>query len=263
VNSVTSRVEGSGVVVTGAAGGIGRAIATALVAGGARVVINDLDSDRLQRTADEIGAIAVAGDAATVEGVAALIERARIELGRVDMYFANAGVDIGEGLLTSEHDWARALEVNLMSHVRAARILVPDWLETGGGTFVVTASAAGLLTMLQQAPYSVSKHAAVAFAEWLSATYGDRGITVHAICPQGVDTAMVPADGPVRDLLTFDGLASPDDVAQVLLARLSDGGFFVLPHPQVHQYAIDRATDPDRWLHGMRRLRHRLEGDPV
>lgn len=261
VNSMASRVQGRGVVVTGAARGIGRAIASALVAEGARVVINDLDPESLQRTATEIGAIALAGDAATVEGVTSLIERSRHELGRVDMYFANAGVDIGEGLFTSEADWHRVLEVNLMSHVRAARILVPDWLETGGGTFVVTASAAGLLTMLQQAPYSVSKHAAVAFAEWLSATYGDRGITVHAICPQGVDTAMVPADGPVRELLTFDGLASPDEVAQVLLERLADGEFYVLPHPRVRQYAIERATEPDRWLHGMRRLRHRLEGD--
>jgi NAD(P)-dependent dehydrogenase (short-subunit alcohol dehydrogenase family) len=145
--------------------------------------------------------------------------------------------------------------------IQARCIYNPDWLETGGGTFVVTASAAGLLTMLQQAPYSVSKHAAVAFAEWLSATYGDRGITVHAICPQGVDTAMVPADGPVRELLTFDGLASPDEVAHVLLERLADGEFYVLPHPRVRQYAIERATEPDRWLHGMRRLRHRLEGD--
>ena len=257
-----SPVRDRGVVVTGAGRGIGKAIAARMVAEGARVVVNDLDEVTTATTARELGAIAIPGDAASEGGVAELIAASTEALGHIDVYIANAGVDIGGGLDSTEAEWARSIDVNLMAHVRAARLLVPEWVQGGGGRFVVTASAAGLLTMLAQAPYSATKHAAVAFAEWLSATYGDRGVLVHAICPQGVDTAMVPPSGPIRDLLTHDGLASPDDVAESLWLAMASGEFLVLPHPRVRDYYVERAADTDRWLGAMRRMQARLDEQP-
>jgi NAD(P)-dependent dehydrogenase (short-subunit alcohol dehydrogenase family) len=257
------RVEGQGFVVTGAAGGIGRAVAAALVRHGARVVINDLDAERLEATADEIGAHPIAGDSASEAGVAALVEGARAQLGRIDGWFANAGVALGMGLDATEDAWASSWEVNTMAHVRAARLLVPDWLERGGGRFVVTASAAGLLTALGTPAYSVTKHGAVAFAEWLSATYRHRGIVVQAICPQGVQTAMLDATGPLRDILIHDRALIPEDVADAVLRGLADDRFLVLPHPEVKDYNIGRATDTDRWLAGMNRLQQLMEDKAV
>lgn len=252
-------VTGQGVVVTGGGHGIGRAIARRLAAGGARVVVNDLDADAAGQVAAEVGGYAVPGDAATEDGVTALLAGAREQLGVIDIFFANAGVDIGRGLDTPDEVWARAWEVNVMAHVRAARALVPRWLELGRGRFVVTASAAGLLTMLGGAPYSVSKHGAVAFAEWLSATYGRRGVTVQAICPQGVRTAMLANAGPLQELLSRDTALEPEDVAEVVWQALGDDRFLVLPHPEVAGYYAMRATRTDDWLAGMRKLQGRLD----
>lgn len=252
-------VEERGVVVTGAARGIGRAIAMRMAAEGARVVVNDLDAAAVAEVAEEIGGHAVAGDAATEGGVEALVDAAREHLGAIDIYFANAGIDLGQGLDTSADDWARALEVNVLAHVRAAQQLVPTWLKTGGGRFVVTASAAGLLTMLGNAPYSVTKHASVAFAEWLSATYGHRGITVQALCPQGVRTQMLDNAGPLQELLSHDTALEPEQVAELVWQALHDDRFLILPHPEVRSYYERRATDPDRWLAGMRKLQQRLD----
>ena len=252
-------VRGRGVVVTGAGHGIGRAIARRMVAEGAQVVVNDLDAEAVTAVAEEIGGHAVPGDAATEAGVAALVEDATERLGAVDVYFANAGIDLGAGLDTPEADWARAHEVNVMAHVRAARLLVPRWLESGGGRFVVTASAAGLLTMLGSAPYSVTKHAAVAFAEWLSATYGHRGVTVHAICPQGVRTRMLEEAGPLKDLLSHDTALEPEQVADAVWEAFQDDRFLVLPHPEVQGYYEHRAAHTDHWLAGMRKLQRRLD----
>jgi NAD(P)-dependent dehydrogenase (short-subunit alcohol dehydrogenase family) len=252
-------VQGNGVVVTGAGHGIGRAIAARMAAEGARVVVNDVDADAATAVAQEIGGHPVPGDAATEAGVGALLDAARRHLGGIDIYFANAGVDLGNGLDTSDDDWARALEVNVMAHVRAARQLVPTWLAEGGGRFVVTASAAGLLTMLANAPYSVTKHAAVAFAEWLSATYGHRGVTVQVICPQGVRTRMLDKAGPVQELLSHDIALEPEDVAEAVCQALQDDRFLILPHPQVHGYYEYRATNTDLWLAGMRKLQRRLD----
>jgi NAD(P)-dependent dehydrogenase (short-subunit alcohol dehydrogenase family) len=252
-------VRGKGIVVTGAGHGIGRAIAIRMAAGGARVVVNDLDADAAVAVAAEIEGYAVPGDAASEGGVRRLVEEARARLGAIDVYFANAGVDVGAGLDTPAEDWATALEVNVMAHVRAARLLVPTWLEAGGGRFVVTASAAGLLTMLGGAPYSVSKHAAVGFAEWLSATYGHRGVTVQAICPQGVKTRMLADAGPLKELLSHDTALEPEDVAEAVWQGLADDRFLILPHPEVQGYYTSRATDTDRWLAGMRKLQARLD----
>ena len=146
-----------------------------------------------------------------------------------------------------------------MAHVRAARALLPGWLARGSGTFVVTASAAGLLTMLGSAPYSVTKHAAVGFAEWLAATYQHRGLAVHCVCPQGVRTQMLANSGRAGEVVLAGAAIEPEQVADALVAALADGSFFVLPHPEVHDYYVRRATDTDRWLRGMSRLQQRVE----
>jgi NAD(P)-dependent dehydrogenase (short-subunit alcohol dehydrogenase family) len=249
---------GERVVVTGAAGGIGKAIAKRLVAEGASVVVNDLDAAATAQTAADIGAHAVAGDAASEAGITALISAARSHLGDIDAWFANAGVVRGHDLGASEADWASSWEINTMAHVRAARHLVPAWVERGGGRFVVTASAAGLLTALGTAPYSVTKHGAVAFAEWLSATYRHRGIVVQAICPQGVQTDML-ADGPMRAILGADGVLTADEVAEVTWQALQDDRFLILPQPEAGDHYRKRATDTDRWLGGMNKLQRHLE----
>jgi len=259
---MTNRFEDKGVVVTGAGHGIGRAIAIRMAAEGARVVVNDQDAEAARAVAQEIGGNAVPGDAATEAGVGALVDAARGHLGGIDIYFANAGTDLGNGatgLDTPPELWARAIEVNLMAHVRAAQQLVPTWLVEGGGRFVVTASAAGLLTMLGNAPYSVTKHGAVAFAEWLSATYRHRGITVQVICPQGVKTQMLDHAGPLRELLSHDIALEPEQVAEAVWQGLQDNRFLILPHPQVKGYYEYRATNTDGWLAAMGKLQRRLE----
>ena len=262
------QLDGRGAVVTGAGGGIGEALARRLVEEGARVVVNDVDADAVRRVADDIGATAVPGDAASTAGVEALLDAATEALGRIDVYCANAGIDrtIADSLQASDEVWEQMLHVNVMGHVRAARALVPRWLpgtgDGGGGRFVVTASAAGLLTMIGAAPYSTTKHAAVGFAEWLSVTYGDRGVDVQAICPQGVQTAMLEQAGPLKDLLSHDEALAPADVAAAWVDSIADDGsspFLVLPHPEVGPYYAARAADTDRWLGGMRRLRAKVD----
>src|SRR3954449_12375013 len=216
-------LDGAGAVVTGAGHGIGRALAARLVAQGTRVVVNYLDEAACRATVEELGATAAPGDCSSDAGVRALVDTATDALGRVDVYLANAGIDRTQpdSLQASDDDWARMIDTNVMSHVRAARLLVPRWLEDRkGGRFVVTASAAGLLTMIGAAPYSVTKHAAIGFAEWLSVTYGHRGIAVQAICPQGVQTRMLEQAGPLKDLLTRDAALSPEDVAEAWVASL-------------------------------------------
>lgn len=243
---------GARVVVTGAGGGIGRAIAVRLAGEGARVVVSDLRLDDVQSLADEIGAHAVAADMSTAEGVASLVDESRRLLDGIDVFFANAGVDWGRDLDTPDEVWAGAFDVNLMSHVRAARLLVPDWIESGGGRFVITASAAGLLTMIGSAPYSASKHAAVAFAEWLSVMYGSRGVVVQAICPLGVRTRMLESD--VAGALLARDAISPEELADAVWEALQGEQFLILPHPQVADFYARRATDTDGWLSAMRHL---------
>jgi NAD(P)-dependent dehydrogenase (short-subunit alcohol dehydrogenase family) len=252
--------DGAGVVVTGGGSGIGRAIARRLADGAAaRVVVNDIDPGAAAVVAAEIGGHAVPGDAGTEDGVRELIARAREHLGAIDVYCSNAGIAAGTGPDTPEEDWQRAWEVNAMAHVRASRELLPAWLDRGRGTFVVTASAAGLLTMLGAAPYSVTKHAAVAFAEWLAATYGHRGLTVHCICPQGVRTQMLANSGRAGEVVLADAAIEPEQVADALAVAMDVGRFLVLPHPEVRDYYVHRATDTDRWLRGMSRLQQRIE----
>ncbi|WNI19540.1 SDR family oxidoreductase [Actinacidiphila sp. ITFR-21] len=242
------------VVVTGAGGGIGAALARRFAAEGARVAVNDLDADAVRELAAEIGAAAVPGDASAV------VPAARTALGgRIDVFCANAGVGTGGGPEADEADWELAWDVNVMSHVRAARALLPDWLERGAGRFVSTVSAAGLLTMIGAAPYSVTKHGALAFAEWLSLTYRHRGVRVHAVCPQGVRTDMLRSTGLAGDLVLAPTAIEPEDVAQAVLDGIAAERFLILPHPEVADYYAARATEPERWLGGMNRLQRGYE----
>ncbi|WP_030179298.1 SDR family oxidoreductase [Streptomyces sp. NRRL S-813] len=247
-------VQGAGVVVTGAGGGIGAALARRFAAEGARVVVNDLDAARAEAVAEDIGGIALPGDASTI------ITDARDALGgTVDVYCANAGVASGGSEASGEDVWARAWDVNVMAHVRAAEALLPAWLERGSGRFVATVSAAGLLTMIGAAPYSVTKHGAYAFAEWLSLTYRHRGIKVHAICPQGVRTDMLAATGSAGDLVLQPTAIEAEDVADALFKGIEEDRFLILPHPEVAGFYEARAADPDRWLTNMNRIQQRWE----
>ncbi|MBT2389405.1 SDR family oxidoreductase [Streptomyces sp. ISL-1] len=250
-----STVQGAGVVVTGAGGGIGAALARRFAAEGARVVVNDIDPIRTKTIADEIGATAVPGDASEI------VAAARDALdGTVDVYCANAGLASPGDAFADEEVWAAAWDVNVMAHVRAARTLLPDWLERGSGRFVSTVSAAGLLTMVGAAPYSVSKHGAYAFAEWLSLTYRHRGLKVHAICPQGVRTDMLTAAGSAGELVLAPTAIEPEDVADALFEGIAADRFLILPHPEVAGYYEARAATPDRWLAGMNHLQQKWEG---
>lgn len=249
-----SAVQGAGVVVTGAGGGIGAALARRFAAEGARVVVNDLDEARIRTLAEEIGAVAVAGDASRI------VDAARDALdGTVDIYCANAGPASPGDVFADEEVWAAAWDVNVMAHVRAARALLPGWLERGSGRFVSTASAAGLLTMIGAAPYSVTKHGVVAFAEWLSLTYRHRGIKVHAICPQGVRTDMLTAAGSAGELVLAPGAIEPEAVADALLDAMAEDRFLVLPHAEVAGYYRARAKDTDHWLGSMNHLQQKWE----
>lgn len=252
-------VRGSGAVVTGGGGGIGRAIARKLAAAGARVVVNDRDPAAAEAVATEIGGWAAPADVSTAGGIGRLIAAAREHVGEIEIYCSNAGVAAGTGEDSPEEIWQRSWDVNVMAHVRASRALIPGWLARGRGRFVVTASAAGLLTMLGTAPYSVTKHAAVGYAEWLAATYGHRGLQVHCICPQGVRTSMLSGSGRAGDVVLQQTAIEPEAVADALLDGMTDGRFLILPHPEVAGYYTLRASDTDKWLHGMNHLQQRIE----
>ena len=252
-------MTGRAVVITGAGSGIGAALARRLAAAGDRLVLNDLDPAAVTAVAAEVGAVAVPGNAASEDGVQELIERARDEFGTIDIFFANAGIGVHGGPEASEDGWQRSWDVNVMAHVRAARLLVPDWLAAGKGHFVATVSAAGLLTMPGSAPYAVTKHAALAFAEWMSVSYGHRGITVQALCPQGVRTPMLEASGPVGAMVLQADAIDAEQLADVVLEALDGGNFLILPHPEVAGYYAGRAADPDAWLERMQRTQGRID----
>ena len=266
-------VDGSVAVVTGGAGGIGSALAQRLLEAGGSVVVTDLDRDRVDQVVARLDAVApgriagLAGDCAEVEHIAATLALAADRFGDVDLYAANAGIGVGAGLEASEDDWATSLSVNVMAHVRAAKLLVPGWIARGSGYFLSTASAAGLVTQLGSATYSVTKHAAVAFSEWLSITYGDRGIKVSCLCPMGVNTAMLHGGAASETAEARQASAAvtragtvlePLDVADVVLEALAEERFLVLPHPEVLDFFRRKGSDYDRWLAGMRRYQDSL-----
>jgi NAD(P)-dependent dehydrogenase (short-subunit alcohol dehydrogenase family) len=256
---MTMKLQDAGVVITGGGGGIGAAMARKFAAAGARLVLSDISPGPVEELAAELGGTAVVGDAASEDGVARLIEQARAALGEIDLFCANAGIATLGGPELDDDVWNRTWDVNVMAHVRAARLLLPGWLERGQGRFLATVSAAGIVTSLGAAPYAVTKHAALAFAEWLSATYRHRGITVQAICPLGVHTRMLAATGPGGQLLMGADAISPETLADVVAEALADDRFLILPHPQVAEYFVARASDTDRWLGGMNKLQRQVE----
>lgn len=253
------------VVITGGAGGIGSALGRRFVAEGARgVVLADLDGTRAQAAADAIGppARGVACDAGNLQSVAALVADVEANEGPVDLFCSNAG--IGRGVLIDDDDeaWLANWDVNLMSQVHAARVLLPGWLERGEGYLLVTASAAGLLTTLGDAAYAATKHAAVGLAEWISIAYGERGIRVSALCPQGVRTDMVYGEGADQNLgikqVKALRILEPEDVAEAVVAGLAVEKFLILPHEEVREFVAAKAQDHDRWIGAMRRFQTTL-----
>jgi NAD(P)-dependent dehydrogenase (short-subunit alcohol dehydrogenase family) len=248
------------VVVTGGASGIGRALARRFADEGARgVVVADLDGAGAEAVAQEVGGLDVGCDVSDESQVAELVARAQDTFGPIDLFCANAGVAVGVDEASPDAEWDLALAVNVRAHVYAARHLLPGWLERGEGYFLATASAAGLLTQIGSAPYAVSKHAAVAFAEWLSITYGDRGIRVSCLCPMGVRTPMTAGDDLATDIVATAGaMLEPEDVAGVVVEGLRDERFLILPHPEVMTFLQRKVDDHERWLTGMRRLQARV-----
>ncbi|GIF10818.1 SDR family oxidoreductase [Actinoplanes teichomyceticus] len=251
------------VVVTGAGGGIGAALARRFAADGARVVVNDLNADAAAAVAGQIGGVAVTGDAASESDVRRLVATAEAELGGIDLFCSNAGVLTAGDENTPDESWQRDFGVNVMSHVHVTRALLPTWLDSGRPKrLLITVSAAGLLTLLGSASYSVTKHAALAYAEWLRATYAHRGLIVQALCPQGVRTDMLTggaARGSGSAALLAEGALAPEAVADLVAESLTGNGFLILPHPEVADYYRLRATDPDRWLGGMNKLQRGIE----
>jgi NAD(P)-dependent dehydrogenase (short-subunit alcohol dehydrogenase family) len=264
-------LAGKVVVVTGAQRGIGRALALRAAAeGAAGVAVADLDAQGAERTAAEIEAaggraMGIAADVSREADVGALVTRTEEAFGPVDVFFANAGVAIGTDPMETDDDtWNLAFGVNIRAHVIAAKRLLPGWLERGEGYFVTTASAAGLVSQIGSAPYAVTKHAAVAFAEWLAITYGERGLRVSCLCPMGVNTAMLNAGGEDNvasaTVTTAGAVLEPEDVADTVVQALREERFLILPHPEVLTFFQRKASDYDRWLTGMQRLQRTVSG---
>lgn len=256
------QLAGKVVVVTGAASGIGAALARRFAAAGAdAVVVADRDERGAAAVAAELGARGRAAviDVAEAGAVAALIGRTLAEFGRIDVFCSNAGITTGIGIEDPDDLWRTALQVNVMAHVYAARAVLPSMLARGSGYLLNTASAAGLLTSPGDAPYAVTKHAAVALAEWLSVTYGERGIGVSVLCPMGVATPLLmeplAAGNPAARAVAASGdIVSAEQVADAVVAGLAAETFLILPHPEVGMFWAQKAADPDRWLAGLRRL---------
>jgi len=248
------------VVVTGGANGIGRALCRRFAAEGARsIVVADLDGVAAKRVADQVGGLAIECDVAREGDVARLVMQTVSDAGPVDLFCSNAGIAISGGEETPNPEWQRAWDVNLMAHVYAARHVLPSMLERGGGYLLQTVSAAGLLTHIQSATYAVSKHASLAFAEWLAVTYADRGIRVSALCPQGVRTDMLRRAAEEGRGFLVEGALEPEQVADEVVKGLADERFLILPHPDVAEYFRRKATDYDRWLRGMSKLRTKYQ----
>jgi NAD(P)-dependent dehydrogenase (short-subunit alcohol dehydrogenase family) len=253
------RVKDHVVVVTGGASGIGRALCRRFAADGARkVVVADRDGAGAASVAAEIGGDGRRVDVARESEIAELIEHTERTHGPIALFCSNAGIGVHGGAEVADSEWQRIWEINVMSHVYAARHLVPRMAKRGGGYLLNTASAAGLLTQLGSAPYAVTKHAAVSFAEWIAITHGREGIKVSVLCPQAVRTAMTA--GNPDGVASVDGMIEPEQVAEVVTQALAEERFLVLPHAEVATYIQRKAGDYDRWIRGMQRLREKYEG---
>ena len=252
------RVSGKVVVVTGAGSGIGAGLARRFVReGAAAVIVADIDLDSATRVAERIDGHALRVDVTDDDSNRRLIEGVEATFGPIDLFCANAGIAFEGNEQNPDDDWDRIWGINFKSHVFAARHLIPLWLGRGGGYLLVTASAAGLLSNIGAAQYTVTKHAAVAFAEWLSITYGERGVKVSCLCPQGVRTPMMEHGGKIAELLAATAL-SPEEVAAAVVEGLESERFLILPHAEVADFMLRKATDRDGWIAGMQRLQSRL-----
>jgi NAD(P)-dependent dehydrogenase (short-subunit alcohol dehydrogenase family) len=265
LGSTVMRVRDKIVVVTGGGHGIGAAMSRRFAAeGAAAVVVADLDATAADAVAADVARAGSAGrservDVARAAQLRELVARTLDEFGRVDLFCSNAGIATGRGVDAPTGVWSAAWTVNVMAHVHAAQAVLPSMLERGEGYLLQTCSAAGLLTSPGDAPYAVTKHAAVAFAEWLAMTYGDQGIRVSALCPQGVRTRLLMDSVDQRHpaglaVLAAGTLLEPEQVAQAVVVGLDAERFLVLPHPEVAEYVRQKAADPDRWIAGVRRL---------
>jgi NAD(P)-dependent dehydrogenase (short-subunit alcohol dehydrogenase family) len=257
-------LQGRVVVVTGAASGIGKACAAAFAREGAKVAVADLHGDATAAVAAEIGALAVTCDVSVEADIKHLVAETEKQLGPIDLFHSNAGIGVNGALEASDEEWDRIWKVNTMSHVYAARAVLPGMLDRGEGYIVSTASAAGLLTQIGNASYSVTKHAAVALAEWIAITYGDQGIRSSCLCPQGVNTNMLRGSRSAIDSASASAVRAggdvlePEQVADVVVQAIRDETFLILPHPEVLEYLRRKTNDYDRWLGGMRRLQARV-----
>jgi NAD(P)-dependent dehydrogenase (short-subunit alcohol dehydrogenase family) len=239
-------------------------MAARFVAEGARVAAVDIDGDAVEEAAGEIGVKPYRLDVADAAATSATVNQVEVDLGPVDLFCFNAGIATGGGVEAPDEAWERTWQINLMSHVYGARAVLPSMLARGEGYLLHTASAAGLLTNIGAAPYSVTKHAVVALAEWLSMTYGDKGIKVSCLCPQFVDTPMLDLfdeGGDMRQWVHSVAI-SPEDVAEVVVQGMRDERFLILPHPDVATFFERKAADYDRWLSGMRKLQTNVGYEP-
>jgi NAD(P)-dependent dehydrogenase (short-subunit alcohol dehydrogenase family) len=249
------KLLGKVVVVTGGANGIGRALCRRFAAEGARaVVVADLQEAAGRQVAAEIGGLAIVTDVGVETDLGRLVEQTTAAFGPIDLFCSNAGISIGGGVEASDASWQHIWQVNVMAHVYAARAVLPGMLARGQGYLLQTVSAAGLLTQLGSAPYSVTKHAALGLAEWLAITYTGQGIKVSCLCPQGVRTDMVAQAPDAIGALLRESLIEPETVADAVVAGLVEERFLILPHPEVAKYFQNKANDYERWLRGMRRL---------
>jgi NAD(P)-dependent dehydrogenase (short-subunit alcohol dehydrogenase family) len=248
------------VVVTGGGNGIGRALSRRFAVECAKaVVVVDLDAAAAERVAVEIAGVPIAADVSREDHVKRVVAQVIEQYGAIDLFCSNAGIAVDGDEQTPTADWQRCWDVNVMAHVFAARAVLPSMLARGQGYLLQTVSAAGLLTHPHSATYAVTKHASLAFAEWLSMTYGDRGITVSALCPQGVRTDMLQRASAGGRTFLVDSAVGPDQVADDVVKGLAEERFLILPHPEVADYFRRKAGDYDRWLRGMRRLRSTLK----
>lgn len=244
-------------VITGAASGIGKALAHRFRAEGARLVVcSDRNGEGVRAVAEEVDGVAFETDVGKEADIQRLIETVEAEHGPIDLFFSNAGIGIGGGAEVSNDRWQRIWDINVMAHVWAARHLIPRMTARGGGYLASTASAAGLLSQVGSAPYAVTKHAAVAFAEWIALTHGDDGIKVSVLCPQAVRTAMTA--GNEGGVASIDGMMEPDEVAAECVRAIRAEEFLILPHKEVLQYMRNKTNNYDRWIGGMRKLNRRF-----
>jgi NAD(P)-dependent dehydrogenase (short-subunit alcohol dehydrogenase family) len=252
------QIQGKVVVVTGGSNGIGRALCHKFAEAGAKaVVIADIDRQAGARVAGELNGATgefVQCNVANEQEVRQLVESVTAKHGQIDIFCSNAGVGTAGGPEAPDKEWQRSWDVNLMAHVYAARAVLPQMLARKEGYLVQTVSAAGLLSQIGSAPYSVSKHAALSFAEWLSITYGDQGIRVSALCPMGVKTQMLAKAEFSGGAFLLESAIEPEQVADEAIKVVGEEKFLILPHPEVARFFQQKASDYDRWLRGMRRL---------